>query len=412
MKTLKKALCALLCAAALSCAAGCWNKQEPQDLAIIHSMIYDVDEDGQFILTVEIMNPSDTSGGTDGGGGTTESLIAVGKGESVREAVSNVSKSVEKFVFAGHNKARIFTERFAESEIPNLLDFLCRDHLTDEMPIMIVIKGKTPEEVHFCSSGFSDMIGDYFKDLSKIQREHTSKAVFVTTLDFIKDYLIDGKQPVTGVAELKSQDTPQKSEGQQGGGEQQKGDKQQGGEKKLVLYEGLAAFKDGKLAGFLNGEETRAYNILINDLGNAYITIPSGDGLTVFKIEDSRADITASVNGGDISFYVNIQMILNIREESGGIDISKDQWLKIIEQRFNEKMQEEIKLAIQKVQREFASDIFGFGRHLHLQLPEKWREFKNNWDDYFAKAVFYVTVDSTVNRTGQIKGPFKAGREQ
>lgn len=420
--TVKMILCIALCVAVLPAAAGCWNKQEPPDLGIIHSIIYDIDENGQFILTAEIMNPSVTGGDMGGGGRggqTIPSLITVGKGNSAREALSNISKSVEKYVFGGHNKARLFTERFAKSEIPNLLDFLLRDQLTDETPVMIVIKGKTPEEVYYISPGFADMAGDYFEDLSKMQREHTSKAVFVTTLDFVKDYLTAGKQPVAGVAEItKKQGKPsesgggaEKQDGGQGNQGEQGGEQQDGGEK-IILYEGLAAFKDGKLVGFMNGEEARAYNIIINDLGNSFVSMPSGDELTVFKIEYSRAEVKASVNGEDISFHVNINMTTHIVEESGGMDVSKEQWLAIAEQRFNEMEQQEITAAIKKAQQKFASDIFGFGRHLHLQLPDKWRELKNNWDDYFAKANFYVTVESTINRTGQIKKPLNMGREQ
>jgi hypothetical protein len=44
---------------------------------------------------------------------------------------------------------------------------------------------------------------------------------------------------------------------------------------------------------------------------------------------------------------------------------------------------------------------------VHDQHPEKWREIKDNWDDYFSKAPVSITVESTVDRSGQIKEPFE-----
>ncbi len=403
----KKTLILAMCIAVLT-AAGCWNKLEPKELAAIHSIIYDIDDNGEFILTAEILDHAGTAGGN-GGGEIAPNLIAEGKGKSAREALADISKSVEKEVFAGHNKVRLFTERLAKSEAVNILDFLLRSHLTDEESIIIVIKGETPEEIFYCSTGLSDLVGDYFELLSTTQRNHTSKAVFVTTLDFLKDHLCAGKQPVAGVAEIteKPKGPPQSdTKGQQEGGSQQ------GTEKKIILYEGLAAFKDDKLAGFFNGDEARAYNILTNDLGVSVVSIPSKDGLTGYKICTSKSDVKASVNGDTISFIVNIKMTTDIVEESGNIDVSKAQWLKILEKDFDERMQRQISDAIKKAQQEFASDIFGFGSALHMQLPDKWRELKDNWDEHFAKAAVYVTVESTITRTGQIKGPSKFGEEQ
>ena len=429
MIRIKKTLCAALCLLLLF-GGGCWDKKEPKELAIVHSIIYDMTDEGKIKIITEIMDPSGGgNGGTMGGGGNGDAgpnLVMISEGDSAREALSHLSKHVEKNVFGGHNKVRFFTEPFAkEGHIISMLDFLLRDHLTDETPLMIVIKGETPEDVHFSTAGLSDLVGDYFESLKQKQPQHTSKSVFVTTLDFLKDYLIEGKQPVAGVAEIMSHPNTQAQDedgegggsggqngeggsgGQNGGGETSQ---DEGGEK-IILYEGLAAFKEGKLVGYMDGIEARAYNILVNDVGVSFFSIPSGDGLTVFKISSSSADTKASVSSEQIAFHVSIQMTLNIIEESGDKDLTEQAWLDYIEKEFNEAMKKEIDAAIKKAQQEFRSDIFGFGRHVHRQLPDKWRALKYNWDDYFAEATVYVTVESTVTRTGQIKQPLKRRKE-
>ena len=395
---------------------------EPKELALIHSIIYDITDDGEIKITAEIMNPSGIgdSGGTGMGGAKHSPSITVSaKGDSAREALAHLSFNIEKSVFGGHNKVRFFTEEFAERDMASLLDFFLRDHLTDETPLMIVIKDEVPENIHLATSGLADLVGDYFDDLSEMQPLHTSKSVFVSTLDFLKDYLIEGKQPVAGVAQMETHKGKSNSngeskqgqdEGEQGEGEgTQDEDDKDGG--KIILYEGLAAFKEGKLVGYMDGEEARAYNILINDLGVSFASVPSGDGQTTLQISDSNADIKMHAKGDSINVDITIKMSLRLIEEGGDIDVTDPNWLSLIEHRFNKQMGEELSAAIKKAQTEFESDIFGFGRHMHRQHPDEWKKLKADWDTYFSDANVSVTVESTVIRTGQIKQPIKWKKE-
>lgn len=423
MKSIIKRTLAILLLSALLLCTGCWSKMEPKELALIHSIIYDITDDGQIKITAEIMDPSGISGasgttGGAGGGQHSPALTVEATGQSAREALAHLAFNVEKNIFGGHNKARFFTEAFAKRDMASLLDFFLRDHLTDETPLMIVIKDKMPENIHFARSGLADMVGDYFEDLSEMQRLHTSKSVFVTTLEFLKDYLTDGKQPVAGVAKMEAHqgqpqtDSESGGEGQNSGGEESQ-NTDNGGESsgKMILYEGLAAFKEGKLVGYMDGEEARAYNILINDLGVSYASLPSGDGVTTMLISDSSADIKTRAEGEEVKVNVKIKMSLRMIEQGGDIDVTQSQWLSLIEHRFNKQMEEEISAAIQKAQIEFDSDIFGFGRHMHRQHPEEWKRLKADWDTHFSSAAVNVTVESTVIRTGQLKQPVKWSKE-
>lgn len=413
---MKKRLLLLLSILITMVASGCWSEDEPKTLAIINSIIYDIKDEGQYRVTAEIMNPAGATGAQQNGASQESPTITiVGEGDSLREALANLSQSIEKSIFGAHNKARFFTEHIARQGMLPFLDFFAREHLTDETPLMIVLKDELPENIYFSVMGLSDMAGDYFDDLSKHQLEQTSKSVFITALDFIKDYYTEGKQPVMGVAELVEQKPKPPSGGQNPQGSQNGQSNQGSGEngddssKQLILYEGLAAFKDDKLAGYMDGIEARAYNMITGKFQTSYITIPSGEGQTVLKINGSSADIQTQVEGGQVSVLVNIKVDLDVVETSGGLDVSKIDPLKTIQDGFNRKMQGEAKAAVSKAQHEFQSDIFGFGQYVHSQHPDKWRELKNSWDDHFAKAAVEITVESSVTRSGEIKEPFDMG---
>lgn len=398
---MKKRLCVILLILMLLTCTGCWDRVEPQKLAEVNSALYDIRDNGQYRVVYEIVNPT-SSGGTGGGGGggneKSPYTIASGEGDSFREAIGSIMRSTEKNIFGGHNKVRLFTERFAQKEMLSMLEFVARARFMDETSLMIVIKDAVPEDIHFSAVGLSDLMGDYLEDLANEHMRRTSKSVSVTALDFIKDCYLEGKQPVMGVAELAEGGNKSSGNTVSGGG----GDDDA---PQIILYEGLAAFKDNRLVGYMNGIEARAYNIVVNTVDASYISVHSGDRQTVMKIDSSKADLKTFLEDDRIIVRVNIKAKLHVVEESGNLDVSKAEPLKTVEARFNELMQSEVEAAIRKAQTEFRSDIFGFGRQVNIQHPDRWPEFKENWDDHFADATVEVTVESSVTRTGQIKEP-------
>jgi len=126
---------------------GCWNQKEPNNLAILNSIVYDLRDDGQYRVIAEILNPSGP-GGQEGGGGKSPNLTAISQAENVRIALAQISQSIESILFGSHNKVRFFTESFMQGDMPAALDFLLRDHLTDETPLMVLIRAQDPVEIY------------------------------------------------------------------------------------------------------------------------------------------------------------------------------------------------------------------------------------------------------------------------
>jgi spore germination protein KC len=402
----KKRILISICLIVVVLLSGCWNRREPKTLAIVDSIIYDITDDGMYHLTAEIMNPSAIGGVKVSGSssGKSPSITVIGEALSAPEAIRNMSASLERSIFGGHNEVRFFSERLARKDIASIIDYFVRDPLTNEAPWMVVIKGENPERIYTCMLGLSDMVGEFIESLSKTQLETTSRSVFASTLDFIRDYYNDGKQPVMGVVELVECETKPSGNVQTGTQDGAQGSSEK---RYKIVYEGLAAFKDNKLVGYLDGIGTRAYNFVTNNITAAYVTIPSGEDVTVVEIRNSNAAIKTSFDNGRAVIDVKVSASLHIIQESGLMDITKEGPLQAVEQGFNQLLVGEIAAAVQKAQQEFQSDIFGFGLSMHIQHPEIWKEIKGNWDDYFSNAIINISVESTVDRSGEIKQPFK-----
>lgn len=399
---MKKYIGLILCILIVLMSAGCWSKKEPKDLAIINSILYDKKDDNTYEVTVEFLDLTGSGkkagmgGGGDGEGKnfTTETA----KGNTFREALANVSANVEKAIYGGHTHVRFFTESSAKGDMADTLDYLLRDHLTDETPLMAVIKGDEPRNIYNSSMGLSDSVGVYLDSMEVSQRNETSKSVFITTLDFVKDFFDDGKQPVMGVIELvKSESEKQAASGSQGssGGSSENQDK--------IKYEGLAAFRSDKFVGYFDGIEARAYNFITGNIGATIISVPFGESYAVCEVTSSSSDINTEIQDKNVSIDVKIKSNIRIVADGSAENVSKLDVMKEIQGSFNRTLLPQIISAIEKAQKEFKSDIFGFGASMHNQDPKTWKKIKEEWYDIFPNAAVNVTVESSVYQTGEMR---------
>lgn len=394
---MKRLFCLFLSILFMAQFTGCQSRREPKKLGVANSVLYDIGTQGEYEVTAEIMNPSASQGTqSQGGDRKNPSITITGKGASIRDAVADITATLEQDLFGGHNKVRFFSEKFAKKGMVSVLDFLARDHLADETPYMAVIRDPNPKDIYFSSIALSDMVGNYIDRMTKSQPKHSAKGVFVTTLDFIKDYYTEGKQPVTGLIRLIScEDKPSlNTDGTQSVTST-----------RLIRYEGLAAFRGDKLAGYMDGKEAQVYHLLTSDVDTAFFTVPMGDGNTVLEISHSKVEKRVKVSDGKFLIGVTVVASLRVVTAAQEIDLSQPEAVKTLEEKFDQRVERQIAAAVGKAQNQFHSDIFGFGAALHEKDPQKWREIKDQWDDFFSDADLSVAVESNIIREGEIKQP-------
>jgi hypothetical protein len=128
-------------------------------------------------------------------------------------------------------------------------------------PCLSSYRIKNTEKIYASQLGLSDMMENYIENLSFSQPQNTAEAIFTTTLDFVKDYFEEGKQPVTGTLKIVECESDASggdgfSEGAQGSGGSQNGSDSPNTYK--IVYEGLAAFKDDTLVGYMDGVDNQS----------------------------------------------------------------------------------------------------------------------------------------------------------
>lgn len=382
---------------------GCFNAQELDELGISLLMGFDI-EDGKVLLTAEIVDPSYTTE-ISGQGGESPVKYVQGTGNNLLEAFRDISLKFGRRVYAAHNKVLIFGEEVAKEGIVTYLDELFRDREQRENAYILIAKGAKAYEVMGINSGLELIPANYIRDIIQ-ETENNPKGIDMNIIDYLKNYYHDGINPTIGVIEKKSKKTiDQISE-----------------EAASDIFElsvlGSAIFDQDKLVGYLNGNDTKSLNFILDNIGRGIITfeLPL---LEEEKLQNQEADRDLStvviINNNtkndielkedELLLKTSIELKCALGEVIGKIDVSKEENLIRIADTCSKTIEENIEAAVKKVQKDYGIDIFGFGIVFHRKYPEQWEEIKDNWDEIFADADFEIEVESKIIRTGLINRP-------
>lgn len=380
----------------LAVLGSCWNSKEPKELGIITSLIYDKTETG-YKLYMELLDPSSA---IQGSSQARNSIIVISEGESLPESIRNASNTIERKIYGGNNKVRFFTEKMLEQDMVNTMDFFLRDHLADERPIMIVIKGNIdPIEIYNTQVGMSDMVGTYVEEMSNEKTHTIDHTVFTRTLDFVVDYYRQGKQPVMGVLEVKKSDAKLD--------DSVASDSVTANAEKILIFEGLAVFREGTFLGYLNGNEAQTYNYLVKDAMHPLISVEIDGKQIVGRLKNYKCKMEMTEENGEIKAKVICKQNFSLSQNESEINLSDYRNLEPIEQAFNIKTEQDIINTVTLVQEEYQSDIFGFGSQFHIKYPKKWKEIMDDWDQvYFPDMKLEVEVESSIRFEGEIEEHF------
>src|SRR5690606_3089106 len=101
----------------LSSLTGCWSRREVADLAIVVGLGIDKNEEGEYVVSVQVINPSETATSTMGGGYTTAATTYSTSGKIVFEALRKLSKEAPRKLYLAHLRMIVIGEEVAKEGI-------------------------------------------------------------------------------------------------------------------------------------------------------------------------------------------------------------------------------------------------------------------------------------------------------
>lgn len=380
---------------------GCWNRRELDELAI--SLAMGIDKEGdQYVVTHQVVNPSEVAQSKGGGGGTaTPVTMYQGKGKTVFEASRRVTKIVPRKIYAAHIRVLVIGEEFAKEGLEKALDFISRGQEFRTDFYIVLAKGGKAADALKVLTPLEKIPANNIFDILETSEQAWAAAGTVQLDELINDLTSKGKEPaLTGI--------------------QVKGNADEGSTPKnleatdvptRITVSNIAAVKDGKLIGWLSEPESKVYNYIVGNVTSTVISLPcpKGKKQEEFAYEVIRASekIKARMENGKPIIEVQIEAEGNVAEvECTQLDLSKTETIKQLEKKLNADMESGIKKDVKAIQEKYKADIFGFGEVVHREHPDYWKKVKDDWNEIFTTIDVEAKADFKIRRTGTVGESF------
>ncbi|NLI91422.1 MAG: Ger(x)C family spore germination protein [Peptococcaceae bacterium] len=371
----------------LANSSGCVNRREVDKLGLLGVIAVD-HVDNQTVVTMEVTKPRRLTGG--GTAAKEPYVIVQTRGDSFFDAVRNATNKFDRKIFLSTCRIFIISETTAKKGIAEILDLWCRDHEGRESDYILIAKDTEASGILGISGGVDDVPSQYLTDLIRANSA-SSKSVAKRIYDFIEEYYSDGIQPTLGVAQIEKKAKPVEKKNSE------------------TLLEGTAVFKKDKMVGYLDGLETRALNFIKGKVKSGIIVTPSTEENKYDSVEIIKAKSKMDVSIQDKSPLLHVIITVNgmLGEDQSSEDISDLMVMKQLEKSAEEVVKKQVQNVIEKAQKEYGLDIFGFGLVVHRKYPDQWKKMKDNWDGTFSESNIQVEVKVNISRTGLFRLPTK-----
>ncbi len=380
----------LIIIAAMLNLSGCGDSRELNELGIVMGVGLDkTDAPGEIEMTVQIADVS-------GAGSSSKSKMEDAAGLSFfnsKETGPDVLTILHKFTFTqsrklyfSHNQLIIFGEDLAKEGVRDSFDFFARYGESRMTVYVFVAKGKAGDildgEANFekipameISTLMQDPIGSINKPL-------------IMASDFARGLISETKSAIVPMIDIVEE-----------------------GDKKQINVSGLAVFKEDRLVGELDTEESRGYQWVTSEVKYSTLGVEIDGELLEFLIMSSKGKFTPVIkDDGSVMIRVEITAEGSLSSQTGTVDFSELERLEILEKAAERKIKQEIETTLNKT-RALGADIFGFGESLYQKYPREWKTLKPQWEEIYKNIEVEINVAAKVMGTGRITKPLFPEKE-
>lgn len=163
---------------------------------------------------------------------------------------------------------------------------------------------------------------------------------------------------------------------------------------------GFAAMVDSKLVGIINGGESNGFLLILSKKAGETRAIPSpSDDKNLLSITSNlrKRSIRTSYEDNKINIYIHLKLE-SVMKYQYHIEPLSNENIKKVDKIIEYEIKKNVLAAINRSQKEFKSDVFGFARYFKAENPMVYRTI--NWEKEYTEAVFHVNVDTTITSTG------------
>ncbi|MCR2822516.1 Ger(x)C family spore germination protein [Lederbergia panacisoli] len=367
--------------------SGCWNGKELNERALWIATGWDLAEDGEIEISGQIIIPANLQTQQNASGGNAQSFFTISaKGKNVLDAQQNLQTKLPREAFMGQRRVIFFGEKFAKHGVKKKMDVNQRATEVSLRADLFVVKGGTAKELLTLSNPLEKT------PATAALKEHKQSGGRGDTayLKFLIAANKKGIRPSIPTIEITESI------------ESMSGEAADTPNQKLLRIAGVSVFdKNLKMRGHLNNEENRYLLWIMGLLKKMTISISEKKGNASIKLTKIKCNIKPQYSGDNqIRFVVNLNGEGAVLESNFGLNLKDKKSLHLLEKKFEKEVQKHAEQTIKKVQKEYGTDIFGFGEVIHRKNPIRWRSLKDEWDHIFPTTNISVEAKIKINNIG------------
>lgn len=346
---------------------GCWNYVEIDNLAIVTGISIDKNMvTNKYIVTSEVITTQ-----MSGASSIISSELYRSEGDSILAAVRNTIEKTGLKLFWSDAKVVIISNSIAVEGVIPVIDWLNRSSDTRPDIWMLISKEDSASEILKSKVKLNGVTSFLLNETMKSGKT-LSKFSDSRVWTFVAEISSKGKSGTVATIENELTDGNM-----------------------FPLVAGSAVFNSDKLVGYLNESESLYMIMIKNKFKGGVIVLQnvSGSGTNItLEIHENKTKLTPLYNNGIASLIIDIYPIVSIEEIQGTKNFIKEDNLKILQSEAENEIRSNIQSLIKKLQKNYHSDVLGFGNVFEQEKPKVSKAFEKNGEDIFANLKTEVNV--------------------
>jgi len=371
----------------------CWDAIELPDLAIIGGIGIDKTEEGEFSVSLQIANPSEVARGQEGAGRDASTIVVyTNTGNTLFEAFRKITTQLPRQPYFPHMILVVINEKLAEEDgLNEVMDWFERDHEPRTNANVLISRGADAKEILLIQPPIERVTARQLVSQTESLEQLLGESLVMDVDDVVRDLTSKGKELIVSGVEVRGDEelATKKETIQQS---------QPDGE---LVIKGIAMFSDAKLARWVEENEAKGLSWVLGRIQSTIDNVECDGQEDAIAIETVKAnsDVQSTIENGKPTIQVTIEQEGNLAEVNCAKDFTDPEAIDEIEGLLEETIKNTAEKAIDIAQEEEA-DVFGFGDAIHRQHPKIWKQYEENWHEFFATLNVDVQVHAHVRRSG------------
>jgi len=386
---------------------GCYNYNEPDEIAWVLALGLDRGRENILTVTAVIAVPKDIAGAGGGeaasGGGSQGGFFTVSlEAPTLLSSLELLNAVVDRRVNLSHTTWFIFSRELAEQGINRYFAPIARFYQFRRTSHVVTCEGRADEFLTRGRPVMESNVSKYY-ELLQLGWKYTEFIPRDNFHTFYYEAHSIGVAPVTFLAALEKDERVFPDNSPKPKGEYEAGRLPRRGGGKIELM-GAAVYKKGVMVGTLDADELGIRKMFNNTFKRTIMDVPDPNHPGKFIIMEVNPrtgpdiDISIDENGYPV-IKVHLRLEGEVISIQSGTHYETPENIGIIEAAVEKKVMKDIAVTINK-SKELEADFFGFGLQAKKLFPTwpRWEAYR--WDEKYPQADIEVTVDYRVRRTG------------